>query len=158
MRHLVRLLLVLAAFVAAAPVLAQQGGPALEMPSKDDAREWFSMNKERWQANVRRKVAAGAASALEAPETGVEMVTRTVGGEIMIIKPFYLSRLSKPDAIHVTVSYRGSKAANLTDSVVEEAVHTARRRLEPEYELNDAIDRTGRQLLVVLEILEAVPE
>lgn len=149
---------VLAIVILSSVALGQQEPPAFEAVSKDDARAWFSMTRERWREKVRENVAAGTASALEAEETGVAMVTRSAAGNLLVIRPLYLRGLERPDAVHVTVHYRGAAAAQFTDTMVEQALSAARRALAPEFELNDGIERSATQLLVVLEILEKMPE
>ena len=144
-------------FPAVAP--AQNEAPAFaEIFSKDDARAWFAMTRDEWQENVRRNVAAGAASALEAQETGVALVARSAAGDLFVIRPLYLSGPEKPDVVHVTVHYRGARAAQFADPMVERALSDARRVLAPEFELNDGVERTAHRLVVVLEFLERMPE
>ena len=149
-----RRLVSLAAVLLPAVAFAQQDAPAFDLLSKDDAQAMFSMTGDQWQENVRRRVAEGAASAMETPETGVAMVTRTAAGDMLVLRPFYINGTDKPDFIQVTVSYRGPRAALLTDSALDEAFDAAQRRMGPEYELGATVERTEDGLLVSLDIAE----
>ncbi len=138
--------------------LSHEAPPAIGFLSKDHAQALFSMTQDQWRANVRRTVAAGAGSAMETPETGVAMITRTPEGDLMVVRPLYTSGTDRPGLIQLTISFRGPRAALFTDAVLKEAVLVARLRMEPEYDLTESVDRTERNVFVVFDIFESGSE
>lgn len=138
------------------PALAfsQEASPTIGMLSKDNVQALFSMTQVQWRANVRRTVAAGAGSAMETPETGVALVTRTPEGDLMVVRPLYTSGTAKPGRIQLTIRFGGARAELFTDAVLKEAVLMARLRMEPEYDLIESVDRTERSVFVVFDMLE----
>ncbi len=135
--------------------LSQQRAPTFEI--LDDAPAMFSMTGEQWQENVRRRVAEGVASVMETPETGVAMVTRTAAGDLLVVRPYYIRGLNRPDLIQVTISYE-PEAALFTDDVLEEAILGALRRMEPEYDVSVTVERSEGGVIVFFGIEEAAPD
>lgn len=116
------------------------------------------MTEEQWQANVRQSVAACIARALGNPETGVGMVMVTIEGGLLVVRPLYASDAATPDLIQVTVGYRDSWAALLTDAVLEEAVAAAKQQMEPEYYVTGSVERTDGGVSVFFKIVENVAD
>lgn len=149
------------AFIAVLfPLLAFSQGavPTVEILSKDDARELFSTTKEQWLARVRLTVAAGMARPMGAPETGFGMAVTTPEGDLLIVRPSYGMNEQKPDFIQVTVGYRHPRGALLTDSLLKEAIQTAKAQMEPEYDVIGNFERIRGGLSVFFFITEKQPK
>ena len=130
----------------------------VEILSKDDARELFSMTKDQWYSNVHEAAAAGAAEAVGTPETGLGMAMSSPGGDLLIVKPNYGDNPQKPDFIQVTVGYREPTAAFLTDPGLEDVVEAARAQMGPEYDVIGNIERISSGLAMFFVITEKRPE
>lgn len=142
------------------PLLAFSQGtaPTVEILSKDDARELFSTTKEQWLARVRLTVTAGMTRPMGAPETGLGMVVNTPEGDLLMVMPSYGKNDQKPDFIQVSVGYRYPRAALFTDSVLKEAVQTAKVQMEPEYDVIGNVERIRGGLSIFFFITEKQPK
>lgn len=124
-------------FAALLPFMAaaQEPAPAIEILSKDDAREMFAMTKQEWVVNVQRAVAAGVATSTGTPETNFGMAMTTMGTDLLLVTPSYGEDGRKPEFIQVVVGYRDPTAQHLSDAALKEAIETAREQLAPEYDV-----------------------
>ncbi len=121
-------------------VVAQEATPTIEILSKDDARAMFAMTKDEWIANLHQAVAAGAATPMGTPETGLGMAMNTPDGDLLVVRPIYSENEQTPDFIQVTVGYRYPRSTFLTDAALEDAIQAAKAQMMPDYDVTGSVE------------------
>lgn len=128
----------------------------LEILSRDDAREMFSMTKQEWLINVQHAMNIGIARAMGTSETNVGMVMETRDGDLLIVRPSYGDSEKKPDFIQVTVGYRDERASLLSDSALGDMIEITKSQMKPEFTVIGSFERMTSGLSVFFIIAEKI--